>query len=428
LRGIKLARNDLTGWDFSRQNIENASFQASTGFTKDQLYSTASYQQKDLRGVGLGGIDLARWDFGGHDLTRASFIGSGLSNTIFIGARVEGAAFEFATESGFTKEQLYSTASYQTENLQGINLGRNDLSGWNLSGQNLRDAKFHQSNLTKTDFTDSVIDGAWFWGTIEKGFVKEQLYSTASYKVMNLQRIRFSDDLSNWDFRNQNLAGSSFTSCNLTNANLAGANLQSVTLWDAKLKDVDLSGADLRQIQTFPYGASSISRNTIGTQGDVFGLELLSGDILVVRDDDGYSGENTSIVTKPLPVRVWDEMKVTEGGTLKLVLEADQWDSTILFVTGIPVSLGGELELSFAAGVDPTTQVGRTFDLFDWTGVNPTGTFNVVSDYSWDTSRLYTTGEVTLIPEPAPLALLVAAAVLSLALAAPRSLLSRGRS
>jgi hypothetical protein len=38
--------------------------------------------------------------------------------------------------------------------------------------------------------------------------------------------------------------------------------------------------------------------------------------------------------------------------------------------------------------------------------------FNVVSDYAWDTSRLYTTGEVTMIPEPAAVVLLAAAVAL----------------
>ncbi len=64
-----------------------------------------------------------------------------------------------------------------------------------------------------------------------------------------------------------------------------------------------------------------------------------------------------------------------------------------------------------SGGVWEAAQIGRTFDLFDWTGVNPTGTFNVVSEYEWDISRLYTTGEVTLVPEPGAGVLLVVAVV-----------------
>src|SRR5262245_46894804 len=64
------------------------------------------------------------------------------------------------------------------------------------------------------------------------------------------------------------------------------------------------------------------------------------------------------------------------------------------------------------AHVNFAIQVGRTLDLFDWTGVSPTGAFAISSPYVWDLSNLYTTGEVTLtaIPEPSTLALASAAA------------------
>ena len=70
------------------------------------------------------------------------------------------------------------------------------------------------------------------------------------------------------------------------------------------------------------------------------------------------------------------------------------------------------------AGVDPSTLVGDTWQLFDWTGVSPSGAFaGVVNDlpagYAWNTSALYTLGEVTLttVPEPSTLLLLGVAAV-----------------
>jgi hypothetical protein len=85
------------------------------------------------------------------------------------------------------------------------------------------------------------------------------------------------------------------------------------------------------------------------------------------------------------------------GGALRMVFEADAWDSTISFAAGVPVALGGSLELAFAAGVDPISQIGRTFNVFDWTGVSPTGAFAVSSPYVWDLSHLYTTGEVTFL-------------------------------
>jgi hypothetical protein len=95
-----------------------------------------------------------------------------------------------------------------------------------------------------------------------------------------------------------------------------------------------------------------------------------------------------------------------------MVFEADAWDSTISFAPGIPVTLGGTLELTFAENVNLASQLGRTFDLFDWTGVTPTGAFSVSSPYVWNVSNLYTTGQVTLtaIPESCSLILLAVVA------------------
>jgi MYXO-CTERM domain-containing protein len=79
-----------------------------------------------------------------------------------------------------------------------------------------------------------------------------------------------------------------------------------------------------------------------------------------------------------------------------MVFDADEWDSTISFAPDIPVTLGGTLELTFAGDVDLASQVGRSLDLFDWAGVEPSGLFNIAGPHIWDLSNLYTTGDVTL--------------------------------
>jgi hypothetical protein len=57
--------------------------------------------------------------------------------------------------------------------------------------------------------------------------------------------------------------------------------------------------------------------------------------------------------------------------------------------------------------------LGRTFDLFNWTGVTPTGAFAISCPDAWDLSNLYTTGQITLtaVPEPGTLVLLMLAAI-----------------
>ena len=127
--------------------------------------------------------------------------------------------------------------------------------------------------------------------------------------------------------------------------------------------------------------------NLIQSDGHIAGLDLTAGALLIVR---GYDGNPPP----PLPIGVDQHLAMDATGTLRLVFDADPWDSTISFAPGIPVALGGTLELTFAPGVNVATQSGRTIDLFDWTGVTPTGTFTVSSPYTWNLTNLYTTGEV----------------------------------
>lgn len=58
----------------------------------------------------------------------------------------------------------------------------------------------------------------------------------------------------------------------------------------------------------------------------------------------------------------------------------------------------------------PGERVGASFDLFEWEGAVVTGEFDRIvfaPGTVWDTSELYTTGRVTLVPEPSTLALLL---------------------
>ena len=82
--------------------------------------------------------DLSGWDFSGQDLTNAQLSQATLTDTNLAGATVTGADF---AGPGITKEQLYSPASYQHRNLQGIVLDSNDLSEWNFTGQDLTNAR-----------------------------------------------------------------------------------------------------------------------------------------------------------------------------------------------------------------------------------------------------------------------------------------------
>jgi uncharacterized protein YjbI with pentapeptide repeats len=272
----------------------------------------------------------------------------------------------------------------------------NNLAGANFAGQNLTNANFNNARLTGADFSGAEIRGANFDrynpGT---GITLAQLYSTASYQA-------------------HDLSGISLEVANLAGANFAGQNLTNAIFSYATLTGADFTAADARGAFLPSFPANAITNNFIRPDGHINGLVLDGGGLLVVRDYDG-NPNNTLYpynAIPPIPITIDQHQSMAPGGTLRMVFEADAWDSTISFAPGIPVTLGGTLELTFAADVNPATQLGRTFELFNWTGATPVSAFAVSSPYVWDLSRLYTTGEITLaaIPEPTTVVLLIMAA------------------
>lgn len=384
------------------------------------------------------------------DLSHASLLGANLTGADLTDAEVRGAyfgsygGFNYGG-TGITSAQLYSTASYQARNLTGISLaGGNSLDGIDLSGQNLtgayfvqsmQQATFSQANLSSAVFEYSDLSGADLTGTEIRdasfrgtNLATGQLASTASYQARDLTRLAvlgavltgadLSDvNLTGADFRGTNLAGANFTRANLVDADfsgnffyyggadLTGANLSHANLTNAnfsgdddspgaKLTDANLTAADARGANFHrPRMDGALTANLIHSNGRIEALNLTGGASLLVRDYDGNSGP---IPSGPLPITVDEYFTTDAAGVLRLEIDADPWDSTISFASGIPVTLGGTLELAFDPAVDAAAQIGRTIDLFDWTGVTPIGAFNVSSSHDWDLTNLYTTGEVTL--------------------------------
>jgi uncharacterized protein YjbI with pentapeptide repeats len=447
LTGINFSGNDLTGWDFARQDltgaklgskltgsdftdavVRGASFAGASpyGLTPAQLYSTASYKAKDLTGIWLSWNDLTGWDFAGQNLATANFGDSVLTGTNFTDAEVRGAYFGLSYYNpgpGIAAAQLYSTASYKAGRLAGTNFERNDLRGYSFAHQDLTGASFESATLASVndddrpgltgdgaDFTDAVVRGANFTDTTANGFTAAQLYSTTSYKAKELRGIVLkSNNLSGWNFAGQDLSGGSLGWSALDNVNLRHANLINTVFEESWATSIDLSGADARgddELIMYLY-SNAITTNTILPDGSIEGLNLQGGWTMLVRDDNGATYDYDT--RDPRPIKVKHNMTMDASGTLRLVLEANPWDSVMSFEPGIPVALDGKLELTFAADVDVAGQIGRTFRLFDWSHVSPAGRFDVVSQYAWDVTDLYTTGEVVLVPEPATLALLACA-------------------
>jgi uncharacterized protein YjbI with pentapeptide repeats len=329
--------------------------------------------------------------------------------------------------------QLNLTQAYLLNaNLTDADLYLATLANANLTNANLTGANFNYATLTNANFTGADVAGAQFF---QASLTQSQLYSTASYKADDLHGIVLTMyNLAGWNFAGQNMTGAdleysglvnaNMQNCNLTdatliaagliNTNLAGANMTNDFFIGATISNVNFTAADLRGAYEFVAG-SSTTTNTILPNGTIQGLNLGAADPSLVVRNYAYGNYGQT----PVPINVTQTASIGPGTTMQLVLDGNAWGSTISFQAGIPVTLGGNLELGLAPGVDPSTLVGDSFQLFNWTGVSPSGQFQIVNDlsaegYSWNTSALYTTGDVTLVPEPSTL-LLLAVAVIGLA-------------
>lgn len=282
LSNVRFYKSDVTGANFEDAVLHETSLHNVTGFTSNQLYGTASYQEKDLSGLRLGHGQMEGWDFSSQNLTNAGFgnatlTGAGfheanLQDADFGGADLTGSSFEdalilgayFSYTLGFTSNQLYSTASYKIRDLRRIEMDSMDLSGWDFSSQDLTQSELDYSVLRGSDFRNANLYEAWwaeadltdarFGGAIIHGagfnrvigFTSNQLYSTASYQDRNLGAIRLNgNNLNGWDFSNQNLAHSEFKGSGLRVADFREANLSGATLSKADLTDADFHASQL---------------------------------------------------------------------------------------------------------------------------------------------------------------------------------------
>jgi uncharacterized protein YjbI with pentapeptide repeats len=243
----------LAGVNLTNAAIRGANFNGASDFTKEQLYSTADYQNKNLSGTGFAGNSMNGWNFAGQNLTFTSFTNAALVNAdlshtslgfaSFNGANVTGADFTGATINtsipyttgltkisgviGFTSQQLYSTASYANHDLTFIDFSNSDLSGWSFAGQNLQHSQLSGASLAGANFNGANVAYVDFTNT---DLTSSQLYATASYQQKNLTQIVLTNhDLSNWNLAGQNLMAANLQGANITGTNLQGAIINQVT-------------------------------------------------------------------------------------------------------------------------------------------------------------------------------------------------------
>ena len=96
LSNANFTNANLTNASFLEAIIEGARFGSDNGtFTKYQLYTTASYKNKDLRNIQIINKALVEWDFTGQHLMNAVFDNIQTRKTNFTNADLRGAHFTY---------------------------------------------------------------------------------------------------------------------------------------------------------------------------------------------------------------------------------------------------------------------------------------------------------------------------------------------
>ena len=266
------ASSTLANANFSGAIITGANLKCSTAndFTSTQLYSTASYINRNLAGVSFSGSNqgnaaLFNWNFANQDLSNANFTNAATNGAIFTNAIIKGANFS-GSGTPLKSSMLYSTSSYTAGDLSGINFSSNALNtGLNLVNQNLTGANFSATDLsgdtvTGANLTNAVVTQANFSSVT--GLTAAQIYSTANYTAGNLTKVSFgSDNLSGWSFSGISLAGTSFSAATLTGADFSNA----VIHGDTRFKATSFSGTTVKGFtaaqlySTASYSAKNLS-------------------------------------------------------------------------------------------------------------------------------------------------------------------------
>ena len=136
----------LSGTKFNDATIDNIEIGvATTGLllSLDQLYSTRSYQLRQLSGINLNQSDFFRIEFSSGDFRRQDFSKAMLNYTIF-----SNADFTQADLSGSKVVGVWgSGANFSSSNLVRAALDMADFSNADFSQANLVGASFTESNL-----------------------------------------------------------------------------------------------------------------------------------------------------------------------------------------------------------------------------------------------------------------------------------------
>lgn len=126
LSGAELTLAELSEADFGNATITNASL--GWNMTKDQIYATLSYRNRNLQGIDFALSNLSNWDLSGQDLRNTNYrtdwcflshrrnvfcnvdgtVRSDISGTVFLAADLRGSSLSFIDPSAVTRNAIRS--------------------------------------------------------------------------------------------------------------------------------------------------------------------------------------------------------------------------------------------------------------------------------------------------------------------------------
>ena len=181
LRGSSMLDSYFPDSDFTDADICETK---SLRINAEQLQSTRSFKNKALWNTNFWSCEFSNVDFSNFNLTGVEFDDVKLSGCNFTNAHIE--KVKFGTP--ITKEQLASTASFQSKELIMVKFRQSDFSSMDFSSFNMTGAEFRYVNLASADFAGAIISRCDFYLAVN--LTLDLIKSTWNYKVGRMEGIQ----------------------------------------------------------------------------------------------------------------------------------------------------------------------------------------------------------------------------------------------
>ncbi len=226
---------DLTGADFSEQNLSDYDFSAAN-------LSYCNFSKAELRNTNFISANLQHASFNFCNLEGASFIAAEMAHANLTLAHVKSANF-LTAQLAHTN---FSYVDFTGHSLQGMDFRSAKLSGANLRNQDLNAMDFAEANLSQADLSGANLDEA----NLQRADLTRANLDKATLVGAVLKDINLSyTDLSGKDLSNANLNGANLEACDLRSVNLENACLDNAQLNGAKFHDSRISGWSIKNVR-----------------------------------------------------------------------------------------------------------------------------------------------------------------------------------